>query len=179
MKNIKVLSIIGILFMSGCAVHKEYAATGGSRSDGTIELSYQVEQFEKPRVNEEQGKQLALSKCKKWGYNDAEAFGGKETDCQARNGYGNCISAKIITQYQCVGNLEHPEPQASSQRNQGTQKSSTGKFSYEAERTSKNQNCASVVNAESIEPAKEIYSAECYGGKKIFIVCTNTDCVTQ
>lgn len=53
------------------------------------------------------------------------------------------------------------------------------KFSFTAENASYKQGCSRAVVAESVEPYKEIYSAQCDGGKKIFIVCTGQGCVVQ
>jgi hypothetical protein len=89
--------------LSGCAVDKYPEATGGSRSDGTVKLSYQVGRFEQPQVHMEAAQQTAVAKCKVWGYSGAEAFGGNETLCQAFNGYGSCLSALVTMTYQCTG----------------------------------------------------------------------------
>ena len=40
-----------LTLLSGCAVDKYPVATGGSRSDGTVKLSYQVGQWEQPQVH--------------------------------------------------------------------------------------------------------------------------------
>ena len=91
------------MLMSGCAVQKTLTPVGGSRSDGTVTLAYTVAMFEAPKVDWEQGRQAAVRRCLAWGYNNAEAFGGQETHCNAYNGYGNCMNATIKVQYQCTG----------------------------------------------------------------------------
>lgn len=48
------LLITGLLisaFLTGCAAPKNWAATGGSRADGTIKLSYEYGMFENPQVS--------------------------------------------------------------------------------------------------------------------------------
>lgn len=93
-------------FIFGCAVTKEYAATGGSRSDGIVKLSYEVRQFEMPNVNEQQGLNIARVKCKGWGYNDAESFGGITRTCNDFSLTQQCRQWLITKEYQCLGSLE-------------------------------------------------------------------------
>ncbi|MCQ4271278.1 YecR-like lipofamily protein [Pseudomonas kuykendallii] len=103
----KALSIIFFMFLaSGCAVKKDFYATGGSRADGSIDMAYDFKQFEKPVVSLQQAYGVAKSKCAVWGYSDAEAFGGKTQNCFARNGFGDCIAGQVIVKYQCLGNLD-------------------------------------------------------------------------
>ena len=89
----------------GCAVTKEYAATGGSRADGIIKLSYEQRRFEIPNINEQQGLNLARDRCKSWGYNDAQSFGGVIRTCN-ESGLSSCEQWLITKDYQCLGNLE-------------------------------------------------------------------------
>lgn len=93
------------VFISGCAVTKEYSATGGSRSDGVMKLSYEVGQLEIPHVNEQQGLELARRKCGGWGYSDAESLGGTTRTCN-EFGLSQCRTWLITKEYQCLGSLE-------------------------------------------------------------------------
>jgi len=68
--------------LSGCATKKDFYATGGSRADGSVDMAYDFAQFEQPVVNIAQAQSIAKSKCRVWGYNGAEAFGGKQTNMQ-------------------------------------------------------------------------------------------------
>ena len=103
----KLQSIIGISLLlvlcSGCASVKTLVATGGSRSDGVVELSYEVGLFERPQVQWDQGLITATDRCKAWGFRSAEAFGGTTSECQALNGKGQCVGWRIIAKYQCIG----------------------------------------------------------------------------
>jgi hypothetical protein len=94
---------IAILELLGCATTKDWAATGGSRSDGTVKLSYQYSMFESPNVNMTQASNIAVVKCGAWGYSGAEAFGGEIRECTGRNGYGNCVEWNVSAEYQCLG----------------------------------------------------------------------------
>src|SRR5690606_5187185 len=102
MKTMLFLTAL-VLGLSGCAVQKTLVPTGGSRADGTIELSYAFGMFETPKVDLAQGAQAASQRCKAWGYSDAEPFGGQKSTCQAFNGYGNCIRTLVTVEYQCIG----------------------------------------------------------------------------
>lgn len=68
------LAFISIL-LGGCSTTKDWSATGGSKADGVIRLSYEFGQFELPQVSEEQAILLAARRCAVWGYTHAEALG--------------------------------------------------------------------------------------------------------
>jgi hypothetical protein len=88
--------------LAGCAVVKTPVATGGSRADGTIHMSYDVGGLEKPQIDWASTKERAAQRCRVWGYTDADPFGGVTTKCQAYNRYG-CIRATVTRTYQCTG----------------------------------------------------------------------------
>lgn len=106
----KIIKIIGLLFLStslfACAmpVKKVPSPTGGSRSDGVIEMSYEDGPFEIPEVDWEQARATAAQRCKTWGYEDAEEFGGVIRTCQYSNQYG-CTQHLITKSYQCTGKV--------------------------------------------------------------------------
>jgi len=90
------------LLLSGCAVEKNWVATGGSRSDGVVRLSFEVGEFEIPQLNEQQAVNLATQRCRTWGYRGAEAFGGVTRQCN--QGSGRSCGQWIVTkEYQCTG----------------------------------------------------------------------------
>lgn len=97
-----VCSLVSIVFLSGCAVQKEWEATGGSRSDGTVQLAYEYGGLQEPQVDDAQGAELAASRCAVWGYTGSEPFGGMRK-CEAFGGYGNCLSWLVTRNYQCTG----------------------------------------------------------------------------
>jgi hypothetical protein len=99
-KNVILLAMLA--FLVSCATTKQYGATGGSRADGTVKLSYQYGGFEKPVVDPQQALSLARSKCRAWGYTDAEAFGTEISTCTASNAYG-CLQYVVTAEYQCLG----------------------------------------------------------------------------
>jgi hypothetical protein len=95
-------SVASLVCLAGCAVQKEWTATGGSRADGTVELAYEYGAFQKPQVDDTQGVDLASSMCAGWGYTGSQPFGPMRK-CEAVNGYGSCISWLVTRKYQCLG----------------------------------------------------------------------------
>jgi hypothetical protein len=91
------------LVLVSCATTKQLAATGGSKADGVVEMSYQYGMFEQPEVEWSGARQTAAERCEAWGYERAERFGGQVETCNAYNGYGNCINATVTISYQCIG----------------------------------------------------------------------------
>lgn len=91
--------------LAGCATtsSKEWAATGGSRADGVVRLSFEHTEFEKPVLSESKALELAEHRCKSWGYTGAEAFGGATRQCNMPGGWSGCASWLITKAYQCNG----------------------------------------------------------------------------
>lgn len=100
--KIYVVLATALVMLAGCATTKQYGATGGSRADGTVKLSYQYGGFEKPVVDPQQAITVARAKCSAWGYTDAEPFGMEISTCTASNQYG-CVQYVVTSEYQCLG----------------------------------------------------------------------------
>lgn len=108
MKAVITLLAIAVL-LTGCATAKNWSATGGSRADGVVRLSYEVGAFEKPMLNESEAVSLATSRCQTWGYSGAEAFGGVTRVCNMPGGgFGGCQGWLITKEFQCTGNATPP-----------------------------------------------------------------------
>jgi hypothetical protein len=101
----KVLLLLGvaIITLSGCATTKNWSATGGSRADATVRLSYTYGPFEQPNASEQQALDLAASRCSTWGYTGAEAFGGVEQKCNMPGGMSGCAQFQVTKEFQCTG----------------------------------------------------------------------------
>lgn len=95
-------AVVVLVSMQGCATHKELVPTGGSRSDGTVKLSYEYGSFEVPKLDADQGMAVAKKRCAAWGYTDAEPFGGSTKHCANGNAYG-CNRWMVTVEYQCTG----------------------------------------------------------------------------
>lgn len=99
-----ILGIFAIVFlMTGCAANKTLVPTGGSKADGTVDLSFEFGVFQKPVVDMVAAQASAKQRCAAWGYTEAEAFGGEKRQCQAFDGYGNCMRWFVTVTYQCTG----------------------------------------------------------------------------
>ena len=101
MKKILFLTSV-LLFLASCESIKYMQTTGGSKSDGVIEMSYEYGMFETPVVQWDDAKQKAFNACTAWGYKSAQPFGSGFSQCTAINGYGDCISWRVTYKYQCT-----------------------------------------------------------------------------
>ena len=93
--------------LGACQTNKVLQATGGSRSDGTVELAYEYGALEQPVIDWVQADATALARCKAWGYPTAERFGGQKTQCNSPGPYG-CNAWLATVTYQCTGNIAPP-----------------------------------------------------------------------
>jgi len=95
----------------GCAaatrVVKMPEATGGSRADGIVELSYEYYDGEVYEVAVEAALTTAKQRCEAWGYSDATPFGGTKRSCLFHDG-DTCTTYFVIRPYQCTGPREIP-----------------------------------------------------------------------
>ena len=92
-----------IAVLAGCAVQKDLMPTGGSRSDGSVKLSYETHNFEKPIIDEAKSLKTATDRCRAWGYSGAEKFGGQTRACNMPS-FGGCDQWLVTVEYQCTGN---------------------------------------------------------------------------
>ncbi len=97
-----LMLLVGIL-VAACASNKILVPTGGSRADGTVELSYDVGIFQRPVVDWNKAVNTASRRCQAWNYTGAELFGGLRTYCHRYNSYGSCVQATVTAVYQCTG----------------------------------------------------------------------------
>ena len=95
------LTLVAVMLaVSSCATDITPFATGGSKADGTVSMSYEYHDYEQPVIDWEEVDKEALSICQKWGYSNAEAFGGSTRTCVAGTQYG-CARYSVTTEYQC------------------------------------------------------------------------------
>jgi hypothetical protein len=97
------LALALVVALAGCATVSQMTATGGSRADGFVRLSYEAGRFDKIRIDEADGLRTAQARCRTWGYKDAEAFGGVTRICQASAGLYGCSRWLVTKEYQCIG----------------------------------------------------------------------------
>ena len=100
----KILAVV-ILSISSCAINptsKIYGASGGSKADGTVQMSYTEGRYEVVQVDEVTSMIRAKRRCISWGYTSAEAFDFVSRKCQSINvTLGGCNSWLITKEYQC------------------------------------------------------------------------------
>ena len=58
------------LVIAACSRNKDLVPTGGSRADGPVDLSYELELYEKPVLDREKGLIVARQRCASWGYKE-------------------------------------------------------------------------------------------------------------
>jgi hypothetical protein len=97
-----VIVLTSLVCLAGCAVPAQWVPTGGSRADGTVDLSYQYGLFEQPVEDQSQAVALATARCLSWGYSGAEAFAGGTILCSQATSNG-CIRFVVTRRYQCTG----------------------------------------------------------------------------
>ncbi len=99
-KLIVTLALLSLIF--GCATSKQLTATGGSKADGTVRLSYEHSPYEAPQVDMKQALTTAQQRCRAWGYTDADPFGGTTRVCNMPSGLGGCNQWLVTAEYQCL-----------------------------------------------------------------------------
>ncbi len=87
------------------ATKKQLVPTGGSKSDGTVRMSYSYGMFESPVVDPQQGMNAAKARCAAWGYSGAEPFGGFTSQCSQPSSSG-CMQTLVTIEYQCTGDIK-------------------------------------------------------------------------
>ncbi len=106
MKSLIFIFAVMIL-ISGCIVSKNYAITDGKKSDGTVEVSYEIKSSyglsERPIVNYwvQQANTLAEKHCSDWGYSGTKSFGEWLSQCTSSSSSDSCKVWKITRKYQC------------------------------------------------------------------------------
>lgn len=89
------------LALTACTVDKQLDATGGSRADGVVELSYEIGMFQSAKIDWAKADQDAAQRCAAWGYSHAERFGGERRQCNEPSNAG-CAQWFVTINYQCT-----------------------------------------------------------------------------
>lgn len=97
----RLLTALLILTLSACAVVKVPVATGGSKSDGIVTMSYQYGSMEIPEIDWVAVDASALTSCKSWNYTKATAFGGSTSRCTSYSINYGCTTTQVDIKYQC------------------------------------------------------------------------------
>jgi hypothetical protein len=102
-----------LALLAGCATVSQMQATGGSRSDGIVKLSFEYGMFDKIHIDEAAALQTARQRCGVWGYTDADPFGGVVRQCQHYSSLG-CTHYFVTKEYQCTSGGAAPALNAAS-----------------------------------------------------------------
>lgn len=87
--------------LSSCAINIVPEATGGSRSDGIVEFSYEYGALRRPEVDWAAADGQAVQRCAAWGYSSASAFSAPARECAMTDAAGSCLRFKVTRRYQC------------------------------------------------------------------------------
>ncbi len=99
----KVIFILSLAALSSCTTVKYLQVTDGSRSDGTLTMSYEYTELEVPQIQWEAAKRNAISRCQAWGYSGAEFFDAGTKNCIGRDGFtGQCDQWRVTYKVQCT-----------------------------------------------------------------------------
>ena len=99
--------LVALTLATGCTVHKEWAATDGSKAHGTVTLVYEYSPLIIPETKAYQAESLAREKCEAWGYKGAKPFGAGEKTCTERSLTGLCETVRITMKMQCSGGFSY------------------------------------------------------------------------
>ena len=94
------VALLGLIFLGACETIKTPMPSGGSKSDGIIEFSFQHNEFESPLVQWDQVLAEAQERCRAWGYKTGLPFGGLESECAD----SECFVRTVYSKYQCTNN---------------------------------------------------------------------------
>lgn len=97
----KLALVVTVIVLAGCATVTQMEATGGSRSDGIVKLSFEYGAFDRVELDQVSALQTARQRCAVWGYTDADPFGGVTRECQAHS-WGSCTHWFVTREYQCT-----------------------------------------------------------------------------
>ncbi|QZD68940.1 MULTISPECIES: YecR family lipoprotein [unclassified Pseudomonas] len=100
MKTLIATLSLAAVVLTGCATPKQWEATGGSKTDGVVQVSYELGQFESGQTSAAQGLATAEARCKVWGYKSAEVSGSEKNICRTMGQY-NCLQTTITQDYLC------------------------------------------------------------------------------
>lgn len=96
----KIIALGGIALLTACSTVSQMTPTGGSRADGIVEMSFEYGMFDKVKLDPDSSREQAAERCRAWGYQNAEPFGGVTRQCQAPSQYG-CMRYFATIKYQC------------------------------------------------------------------------------
>ena len=98
----KLALAVTVAALAACGTVSQMQATGGSRSDGIVKLSFEYGMFDKVQLDEASAMQTARQRCGVWGYREPDPFGGVVKQCQAYSASIGCTHWFVTKEYQCT-----------------------------------------------------------------------------
>lgn len=94
-----IVAIMVLAGLAGCATVKPYDI-GGSKADGTVIMGGILREFDSMDWSE--AEEIAVARCKGWGYARAEGFSGTRSQCVSGGGAFGCGRMEVTRTYQCL-----------------------------------------------------------------------------
>ena len=83
----------------GCGMSVRPFDVGGSKADAIVIMGASIGIFDK--IDWSSADDMALRRCKAWGYAKVEAFTGYQTRCTRMSAY-SCEQSEVTRSYQCI-----------------------------------------------------------------------------
>ncbi|MDD2182025.1 YecR family lipoprotein [Kingella sp. SNUBH-2017] len=106
--RLPLMGLFAAVLLASCArplPPLEWESVGGSRSDGTVKLSYKKGWKDTRLPDNDAALEMAKKRCKAWGYSYAEAFDGETESCLMQ-AHGKrrtvCTLWRHTREYQCM-----------------------------------------------------------------------------
>lgn len=90
-----------VLSVSACTTVTDMSATGGSRADGIVDMSYQYDVLQRVMIDKVKAQESAARRCQAWGYKSAESFDNGIRTCVDRD-FISCNVYQVTVRYQCI-----------------------------------------------------------------------------
>jgi len=195
----KLATACALAGLVGCAAQQSWYAVGGSRADGTVRLAFTASEFANANPNPAQGVALATQRCRAWGYNAAEAFGGVVRQCNGTQGmFSGCGEYVYYAEYQCLTQSDVPStipaasafseaseqpaapvptptPMSAPSSGYAPKPKESPKNEYTAGKLARTLGCG-VPALLSMSTTEETYQTACPGGQSKIIQCEFTNC---
>lgn len=162
---------IALSLLVGCATDVVPVATGGSRSDGIVEMSYEYGSMTTPNVNRSEAIRAAVRRCKTWGYDGAEAFDAGLSSCVYYSAYG-CNRYRVTTEYQCVHTSSKPETPTARAAVPGENPN----YREELQQIQDSMSCNNGARIVSKTEESVKWELDCGDGETLEVRCFDNDC---
>lgn len=165
-RSVVVTTLVAAVY--GCASPEPIVvtphATGGSKANGTVEMTYEYYRSEEPKLDRKATEAKALERCRVWGYDGAEAFDAVLHECLSSDNYG-CIHFRGTLDFQCTNTGGQTEPT-----------SSATNFREELRQIQESMSCmeGAKITEKTAESVK--WELNCGDGETLQVRCFEDDC---